>query len=59
MSELNKNSIDSWTKKEVSLLKELIKQNTPTHEMKMKLGRTEEEICKKACEIGVALKPLN
>ena len=54
-----KNSGKSWTLKEEGQLKALVKGNTPTRVIGLKLGRTPAAIQKKASEKGISLKPPN
>ncbi len=46
-----------WTPPEVKQLKALVKQNTPTPVIGLKLGRTPDSVRKKASELDVSLKP--
>lgn len=48
-----------WTDKQVVELQKLVKQNTPTRVIGLKLGRTEDAIYSKASEEGISLKPTN
>lgn len=48
-----------WSDIDVSHLKELAKENTPTRVAGLKLGRTPEAVQSKASEIGLSLKPTN
>ena len=48
-----------WTKSDVSQLKNLAKENTPTRVIGLKMGRTESSIYGAASEAGVSLKPTN
>jgi hypothetical protein len=48
-----------WSDKDVSQLKKLADQNTPTRVIGLKLGRTEGSVQKKASEEHVSLKPTN
>ena len=48
-----------WSPADVSQLKELAKQNTPTRVIGLKMGRTENAVRAKAGEIAVSLKPTN
>lgn len=49
----------AWTKQDVTQLKTLAKENTPTRVAGLKLGRTPEAVQAKASEIGMSLKPTN
>ena len=59
MFKSDQKSENSWTKEEISLLRDLIKKNTPICIMEAKLGKTEDAIYSKASDIGISLKPLN
>jgi len=48
-----------WTDNQVKNLRKLVKQNTPTRVIGLKLGRTEDAIYSKASEEGISLKPTN
>lgn len=48
-----------WTRQNVSNLKKLVKENTPTRVIGLKLGRTEDAIYSKASEENISLKPTN
>jgi hypothetical protein len=50
---------DPWTAGGVRQLKELIKENTPTRVIGLKLGRTEVSVRAKAKELGQSLMPPN
>ncbi|MCE7056892.1 hypothetical protein LZF95_19590 [Algoriphagus sp. AGSA1] len=54
-----KNHGKAWSNDDVSKLKELAKQNTPTRVIGLKLGRTEDSVYSKAKDEGVSLKPTN
>lgn len=59
MSKSTRNSGKAWTPAEVKQLKGLVKQNTPTRVIGLKLGRTEGAIYNKASEENVSLAPTN
>ncbi|MCX6148942.1 MAG: hypothetical protein NTX22_00290 [Ignavibacteriales bacterium] len=59
MSKSTRNSGKVWTPNEVSQLKQLAKQNTPTRVIGLKLGRTEGAVQSKASEEKISLKPTN
>lgn len=59
MPKYNRNTGKNWTTEDVSKLKLMVKQNTPTRVIGLKLGRTEDSIYSKASNIGVSLKPVN
>jgi len=48
-----------WSKDDVSELKDLAKENTPTRVIGLKLGRTPDAVESKAQDLGVSLKPTN
>ncbi len=49
----------AWTPEEEEQLQKLVKQNTPTRLIGLKLQRTEESVRSKAQQLGVSLKPVN
>jgi hypothetical protein len=59
MSKSTRNSGKQWTSSDVSQLKTLAKQNTPTRVIGLKLGRTENAVRTKASEENISLKPTN
>jgi hypothetical protein len=48
-----------WTTGDDQLLKKLIRENTPTRVMGLKLERTPEAVQQHANEIGLSTKPVN
>lgn len=48
-----------WSNQDISQLKTLAKENTPTRVAGLKLGRTPDAVQAKASEIGLSLKPTN
>jgi len=48
-----------WTGREVSQLRQLARENTPTRVIGLKLGRTPEAVYSKASESNISLKPTN
>ena len=50
---------EDWSAVNIRELKELIKGNTPTRVIGVKLGRTETSIRDKVRELGLSLKPTN
>jgi hypothetical protein len=54
-----RNTGKSWTSKDVSSLKQMVNQNTPTRVAGFKLGRTEDAIRAEASKLGLSLKPTN
>jgi hypothetical protein len=59
MPKYDRNSGKQWTNSEVSQLKTLARQNTPTRVIGLKLGRTENAIYSEASKQGVSLRPTN
>ena len=59
MAKYNRNSGKQWTQKEVSQIKSLARENTPTRVIGLKLGRTPDAIYTKASEEGISLTPTN
>ena len=59
MAKYNRNSGKPWTSADVSQLKQLVKGNTPTRVIGLKLGRTEGAIYNKANDLDISLKPTN
>lgn len=54
-----KNHGKYWSKEEKQLLKKLVKQNTPTRVMGLKLGRSPEAVYAMASEMKLSVKPVN
>jgi hypothetical protein len=48
-----------WTQSDLTKLKQLIKQNTPTRVIGLQLGRTPAGVQGKASNEGLSLKPTN
>jgi len=48
-----------WTRTQVTELKKLVRQNTPTRVIGLKLKRTEDAVYSKASEENISLKPTN
>jgi len=59
MADYERNKGKPWSKGDVSQLKSMAKENTPTRVIGLKLGRTESSVYAKASEQGVSLKPTN
>jgi len=59
MAKTNRNSGNAWTSADKQQLKALVKENTPTRVIGLKLGRTPGAIQSQASELGVSLKPTN
>ena len=54
-----RNAGKSWKPQDVSQLKQMIRQNTPTPVAGFKLGRTEDAIRAEAHKLSLSLKPTN
>jgi hypothetical protein len=54
-----RNTGNPWTREEVSELRRLASENTPTRVIGLKLGRTEDAVRAKASEENISLKPTN
>lgn len=54
-----RNQGKAWGKNDVSTLKLLAKQNTPTRVIGLKLGRTPNAVASMANKSGISLKPTN
>ncbi len=50
---------NNWTPQQLATLKALVKQNTPTRVIALKLGRTPSAIQNKAGDKNISLKPTN
>ena len=59
MAKYTRNTGKKWTANDVSNLRSLAKQNTPTRVIGLKLGRTEDAVRTKASEKNISLKPTN
>ena len=59
MTKSTRNIGKVWTKSDVSQLRNLAKQNTPTRVIGLKLGRTDNSVRAKASDNGISLKPTN
>lgn len=59
MAKYNRNSGKQWTSSEVTQLRQLANDNTPTRVIGLKLGRTPAAINNKASENNISLKPTN
>jgi hypothetical protein len=59
MTKSTRNTGKAWTKTDVSQLRALAKQNTPTRVIGLKLGRTENSVRTKASDNGISLTPTN
>jgi hypothetical protein len=54
-----RNTGKEWTPKEEYTLKQLVRDNTPTRVIGLKLGRPEGGVRAKAQDLGVSLRPTN
>ncbi len=59
MAKYNRNSGKTWTTGDVTKLRELAAQNTPTRVIGLKLGRTPGAVGTKASDENISLKPTN
>ena len=59
MAKTPKNHGKSWTPGANRELKKLIRENTPTRVMGLKLGRTPGAVQSHANELGLSTKPVN
>jgi hypothetical protein len=59
MTKYERNAGKFWTRAEVQSLRAMVKQNTPTRVIGLKLGRPVLGIYSKASEEGISLKPSN
>ncbi len=55
----DRNTEKPWSAADTKMFRELIKENTPTRVIGLKLGRTEDSVYGKAKQMGVSLKPTN
>ena len=59
MAQTDRNSGTPWSNDDVKTLKQLVKENTPTRVIGLKMGRTPGAISAKASELDISLKPTN
>jgi len=59
MTKKPSNSGKVWSPKDVQQLQQLVKQNTPTRVIALKLERTEDAVRSKASDLDLSLKPTN
>ena len=59
MPKSTRNSGKDWNRQDVTLLQQLVRENTPTGVIGLKLGRTETAVRSKASELGISLRPTN
>ncbi len=52
-------SAPPWGSSDIQTLKQLVRENTPTRVIGLKLGRTETSIRGKAQREGISLRPIN
>lgn len=53
------NSGKQWTGQDIKQLKQLVKENTPTRIIGLKMDRSADAVRSKASEQGISLKPVN
>lgn len=59
MTKSTRNTGKEWSRSEVSKLRDLAKENTPTRVIGLKLGRTEDAVRTRASQENISLKPTN
>lgn len=59
MAKSTRNTGKTWSNNDVSKLRGLAKQNTPTRVIGLKLGRTEDAVRTMASKESISLKPTN
>jgi hypothetical protein len=59
MAKTPSNHRKEWTKTDNQQLRQLIRENTPTRVMGLKLGRTPETVQQHANDLGLSTKPTN
>ncbi|MDO9542350.1 MAG: hypothetical protein Q7J98_08510 [Kiritimatiellia bacterium] len=59
MSKSNRNTGKQWSSTDVSKLRQLARENTPTRVIGLKLKRTPAAVQSKASEKSISLKPTN
>jgi hypothetical protein len=59
MAKYDRNSGKPWTPSDNKQMRELVRENTPTRVIGLKLGRTEDAVYRHASDLGVSLKPTN
>lgn len=59
MAKTPSNHNKNWTSSDVSQLKQLAGQNTPTRVIGLKVGRTPAAVQQKASQENISLKPTN
>jgi hypothetical protein len=59
MNKSTRNTGKEWSRAEISNLRNLAKENTPTRVIGLKLGRTEDAVRTRASQENISLKPTN
>ena len=59
MAKAPKNTGSPWQPADIKQIRQLVKQNTPTRIIALKLGRSTSSIYQRASIEGVSLKPTN
>ena len=59
MATSTRNTGKPWSADEIRTLRKLVRANTPTRVIGLKLGRTEDAVKSKAASQGISLKPVN
>lgn len=59
MAKYTRNSGKAWTSQDVTQLRQLARQNTPTRVIGLKLGRTPNAVYNQAAANGISLAPTN
>jgi len=59
MNKSTRNTGKEWSRSEVSNLRNLARENTPTRVIGLKLGRTEDAVRTRASQESISLKPTN
>ena len=59
MAKKPENNNKEWTSQDNAQLKQLVRQNTPTRVIGLKLARTEDAVRSHASQEGISLKPTN
>ena len=59
MAKVPANHGKHWSTGEISQLKQLAKENTPTRVIGLKVGRTPDAVQQKASQENISLKPTN
>ena len=59
MAKYNRTSGKPWLEEDITQLKKLAKENTPTRVIGLELGRTESAVYTKASLEDISLKPAN